>query len=65
MRRFFLFAAIMGIMTGMYYLYQKQLGAIPFLLLSIYFFVLAYSQLLKKTNQNDREEKANDNDKYS
>jgi uncharacterized membrane protein YfcA len=33
----------------MYYLYQRQLGAIPFFILSIAFFLLAYGQLKKRT----------------
>lgn len=38
-----------------YYLYQRQLGAIPFFLLSIFFFYLAYTQLSKKKkNQRTR-----------
>ncbi|MBS4190059.1 hypothetical protein KHA94_07560 [Bacillus sp. FJAT-49705] len=55
MKRIFMFAAIMGIVIGTYFLYQKQLGAIAFFLLSIYFFSLAYSQLSKKTHDGDEE----------
>ncbi len=34
--------------AAMYYLYQRQLGAIPFFILSIAFFFLAYGQLKKR-----------------
>lgn len=64
-KRIFIFAAIMAIVTGAYYLYQKQLGAIVFLLLSFYFFKKAYSQLSKKTENDTVEEKGIENDKYS
>ncbi len=55
----------MMIIFGTYYLYQRQLGAIAFLLLSIYFFIQAYIQLSKKTEENVGEKKGNGNDKYS
>ncbi|QED49752.1 hypothetical protein [Cytobacillus dafuensis] len=58
MKQLFMFAAIMGIVIGTYILYQKQLGAIAFFLLSFYFFSLAYSQLSEKTHD-DNEEKEN------
>jgi membrane protein implicated in regulation of membrane protease activity len=32
---------------ALYYLYQRQLGAISFFILSIFFFYLAYAQLSK------------------
>ncbi|MEH7125562.1 hypothetical protein V7122_10390 [Bacillus sp. JJ1532] len=59
MKRIFVFAAIMGICIGFYYLYQKQLGAIPFFLISIFFFSLAYSQLSQKTKDSAKNEKDN------
>ena len=34
--------------AAMYYLYQRQLGAISFFILSIVFFFLAYAQLKKR-----------------
>jgi heme O synthase-like polyprenyltransferase len=34
--------------AAMYYLYQRQLGAISFFILSIVFFLLAYGQLKKR-----------------
>ncbi|WP_079506252.1 hypothetical protein [Mesobacillus jeotgali] len=34
--------------AAMYYLYQRQLGAISFFILSIVFFFLAYGQLKKR-----------------
>ncbi|WNS75305.1 hypothetical protein RRV45_20930 [Bacillus sp. DTU_2020_1000418_1_SI_GHA_SEK_038] len=57
MKRIFLFAATIGISIGFYYLYQKQLGAIPFFLISILLFSLAYSQLSQKTNDSAKNEK--------
>lgn len=64
-KRIFIFAVIVAIVVGGYYLYQKQLGAIVFLLLSIYYFKKAYSQLFKKTKKYNVEEKGDENDKYS
>lgn len=64
-KRIFIFAAIMAVVTGTYYLYQKQLGAIAFFLISLYFFKQAYNQLSKNTKQDNTEEKGNGNDKYS
>ncbi|WP_409971024.1 hypothetical protein [Bacillus sp. Bva_UNVM-123] len=65
MRRIFIIASVIAVMIGTYYLYQRQLGAIPFLLLSIYFFIQAYNQLSKKNKENVGDEKGNGNDKYS
>jgi len=56
---------ISAIIIGTYYLYQRQLGAIAFLSLSIYFFIKAYNQLSKKAEENSSDEKGNGNDKYS
>jgi uncharacterized membrane protein YbaN (DUF454 family) len=64
-KRLLTFVGLIGIVIAIIYLYQKQLGAIPFLLLSIYFFTLAYKQLSKKPKQTDEEEKGDKNDRYS
>jgi membrane protein implicated in regulation of membrane protease activity len=45
--RIILFAAIIVSVGGMNFLYQKQLGSISFLILSIVFFILGF-RLLKK-----------------
>jgi len=37
-----------GALTVSYYLYKQQLGAIPFFLFSIYFFLLARKELRKQ-----------------
>ncbi|KOP71795.1 hypothetical protein ACFFHH_14120 [Cytobacillus solani] len=65
MKRIFVFIGLLGVCIGTVYLYQRQLGAIPFLLISIYFFILAYKQLSKKTNHSDDEEKEKKNNRYS
>lgn len=57
MKRITIFTAIIGIIIGFYYLYQRQLGAIAFFLTSIYFFSLALSQLSKKTKNPVKNEK--------
>ncbi|MDQ0154335.1 hypothetical protein [Robertmurraya andreesenii] len=44
-RRVLTLVTIVLLAAGMYYLYQKQLGAISFFLLSIFFFSIAYNQL--------------------
>jgi membrane protein implicated in regulation of membrane protease activity len=62
-------AAAAGVV--LYYLYQRQLGAVSFFLLSIFFFVLAMTQLSKrKKNQalstpeiGERSEKRRENDR--
>lgn len=56
MKQIFLFAAIIGAIASLYYLYQRQLGAIPFFLLAIFFFALAMSQLSKKAEKGAKEE---------
>ncbi|MFE8698037.1 hypothetical protein ACFYKT_16975 [Cytobacillus sp. FJAT-53684] len=65
MKRLLTFIGLLGIIIGSIYLYQKQLGAIPFLLLSIYFFAQAFKQLSNKPKQSDEVEKENKNDRYS
>jgi membrane protein implicated in regulation of membrane protease activity len=40
--------------AAMYYLYQRQLGAISFFILSIVFFFLAFSQLKKRKRTGSR-----------
>lgn len=40
--------------AAMYYLYQRQLGAISFFILSIVFFFLAYAQLKKRKRTGSR-----------
>jgi hypothetical protein len=44
MKKILLYAAILGAAAGVYFLYGKQLGAIAFYLLSIYFTWLAYKK---------------------
>lgn len=45
---------IIVLIIGTYILYELQLGAIPFLLLSIYFFVIGYLELKQSKNSRDR-----------
>ncbi|PLR76824.1 hypothetical protein CU633_13835 [Bacillus sp. V3-13] len=51
MRQFFLIASFIGALAALYYLYQRQLGAISFFLLSIFFFSLAVNQLSRQPDQ--------------
>jgi hypothetical protein len=44
MKKILLYAAILGAAAGVYFLYGKQLGAIAFFLLAIYFAWLAYKK---------------------
>ncbi|CAM3836558.1 hypothetical protein [Mesobacillus zeae] len=53
MRTVFNMAGTAGALSALYYLYQRQLGAISFFILSIYFFYLARKMLSKS----DLEEK--------
>ena len=45
--------AIIVTTGSLYFLYQLQLGAIPLLLLSIFFFMLAFGQLSESKGQNE------------
>ncbi|UII55772.1 hypothetical protein LS684_19445 [Cytobacillus spongiae] len=49
MRRIFFLASIVGGVGAVVYLYQRQLGAVPFFLLSIFFFALAVKQLSNRS----------------
>lgn len=44
-RQFLAFVTIAGVSISSYWLYIKQLGAVPFLLLSFFFFYKAYDEL--------------------
>jgi uncharacterized membrane protein YbaN (DUF454 family) len=44
-RHFIAYLAISVTSVGSYWLYTKQLGAVPFLLLSIFFFYKTYDEL--------------------
>ncbi|WP_394581341.1 hypothetical protein [Cytobacillus firmus] len=44
MKKILLYIAILAAAAGVYFLYGKQLGAIAFFLLSIYFTWLAYKK---------------------
>ncbi|MBA4536607.1 hypothetical protein H1Z61_05490 [Bacillus aquiflavi] len=46
---FIVLIAILG------YLYKRQLGAIAFLLLSIFFFILAYYQIFSRTKKEKKD----------
>ncbi|MCQ6274589.1 hypothetical protein JMM81_06330 [Bacillus sp. V3B] len=46
-----------GALAISYYLYKWQLGAIPFFLLSFYFFKLAKKELSKKSERDAKERK--------
>ncbi|NKE04567.1 MULTISPECIES: hypothetical protein [Mesobacillus] len=68
MRSVLLTAGAVIAAAGMYYLYQRQLGAISFFLLSIVFFFLAYTQLKKRKRTGSRKvgnesEKRQENDR--
>ncbi|WP_050180440.1 hypothetical protein [Domibacillus robiginosus] len=45
MRQFLICVTIAVLSIGSYWLYIKQLGAIPFLLLSVFFFYKAYDEV--------------------
>jgi membrane protein implicated in regulation of membrane protease activity len=54
--------------AAMYYLYQRQLGAVSFFILSIVFFFMAYTQLKKRKSTGSRKvgnesEKRQENDR--
>ncbi|RTR33023.1 hypothetical protein EKG37_08145 [Robertmurraya yapensis] len=59
-RRVILFLILVGILITLYFLYKRQLGAISFYLLAIFFFTLAANQLSdptrkkRKKKQSDR-----------
>ncbi|MFE8701881.1 hypothetical protein ACFYKX_14870 [Cytobacillus sp. FJAT-54145] len=59
MKQIFIFAGIVGFIGFMYFLYQHQLGAIPFFLLSIFFFALARGQLSKHRGQDKKDHQKN------
>ncbi|WP_245917554.1 MULTISPECIES: hypothetical protein [Bacillus] len=65
MRQFFLIASFVGALAALYYLYQRQLGAISFFLLSIFFFSLAVNQLSRQPDQKqgNRERSESDSEK--
>ncbi|MBT2683249.1 hypothetical protein [Bacillus sp. ISL-37] len=54
MRSVLLTAGAVMAVAAMYYLYQRQLGAISFFILSIVFFFLAFSQLKKRKRTGSR-----------
>ncbi|TKC16900.1 hypothetical protein FA727_12600 [Robertmurraya kyonggiensis] len=59
-RRIILFLILIGILITLYFLYRRQLGAISFYLLSIFFFTLAANQLsdpLKKKRKKKQSER--------
>lgn len=53
MRLFFSIAGTTGALAILYYLYELQLGAISFFILSIFFFCLACAQFAKKDINED------------
>ncbi|PLR79773.1 hypothetical protein CVD25_16415 [Bacillus canaveralius] len=65
LRQFFLIASFVGALAALYYLYQRQLGAISFFLLSIFFFSLAVNQLSRQPDQKqgNRERSESDSEK--
>lgn len=68
MRSVLLTAGAVLAAAAMYYLYQLQLGAVPFFILSIVFFFMAYAQLKKRkrtdSGKEDKEsEKRQENDR--
>ncbi|ESU34431.1 hypothetical protein G3A_01360 [Bacillus sp. 17376] len=62
MRSVLLTAGAVIAVAAMYYLYQRQLGAISFFILSIAFFFMAYAQL-KKRKRNDSRKADNESEK--
>ncbi|WP_132008016.1 hypothetical protein [Mesobacillus foraminis] len=48
MRLFMTIAGATGLLAILYFLYELQLGAISFFILSIFFFSLAFLQISKK-----------------
>lgn len=59
MKNIFMFIVIIGTLVGFYYLYQRQLGAIPFFIISIYFFTRAHNQLTRKIKNTPKNQKDN------
>lgn len=55
LKQVFFIAGIVGAAAALFYLYQRQLGAISFFITSIYFFYLAFSQL-KKAKKDRRDD---------
>ncbi|WP_174734757.1 hypothetical protein [Mesobacillus harenae] len=53
MKNILTYIIVIGIAAGLYYLYQRQLGAISFFILSVFFFALARHQLSKRTTPDD------------
>lgn len=51
LKRILFFLIWVGVIAITIFLYKKQLGAIPFFLLSIYFFIQAKKELINKPNQ--------------
>jgi len=55
MKMLYIIVGLMIFAWPAYLLYQRQLGAIPFLLLAVFFMVIAIRQIkmLKRQNEND------------
>jgi hypothetical protein len=53
LKSFFFIASFIGAVGALYYLYQRQLGAISFFILSIFFFSLAFNQLSKRQDETE------------
>ncbi|EIJ80280.1 hypothetical protein PB1_07962 [Bacillus methanolicus PB1] len=62
MKSFFFIASIIGALGTLYYLYQRQLGAISFFILSIFFFSLAFNQLSKRPDETKTDQSLTNND---
>jgi hypothetical protein len=48
LRQILFYAIAIAIGVGMYSLYQRQLGSISFLILSIIFFIIGFRMIFKK-----------------
>ncbi|WP_449620169.1 hypothetical protein [Robertmurraya sp. Marseille-Q9965] len=57
-RRIVLFLILIGILVTLFFLYQRQLGAISFYLLAIFFFTLAANQLWEPTKKKRRKKQS-------
>ncbi|MDE3840346.1 hypothetical protein C0966_13475 [Bacillus methanolicus] len=62
MKSFFFIISIIGALGALYYLYQRQLGAISFFILSIFFFSLAFNQLSKRPDETETDRSLTNND---
>lgn len=62
LKSFFLFALFFGAASALYYLYERQLGAISFFILSVFFFKIAFNQLSNRPNETETDQSLTNKD---